>query len=863
MAAWSPILLLLLWGQSAAAWHWALCQARPLSARHPVLGFWERIRAGTGCASRGRSATGREVHVLVLRGLAGRMGARQVSLELGPAPHGRAPIFVLSSRAPVVWSLQTAQVALGEQWTFQVSPGSRVSALGGVSVTETRLPQTPRGLLRWAHEEHGGVSSLAAYRGVNTVYVRLGDDGVSPGACKPRRNFLSPTHFASDVQPRPLLGCLTSDPPWDPEVHVILSKGARPRYEPYIRASSGAGIVGHCGSGLRGTSRAGGQWRAQGWDSGGGEGSCASGLRGTSKAEGGGGSPQQRQRGLWVKIEGHWQSWRALHPFCCSAPWQEMPSLADVGGGGSCHVSRPPAHLTVELQAPQGCCSPRLELIVVLKSEGTTNWLVRIHHMAGRLRVLASHKVSVSCTEPEPDLALSSSISLGLAYASDPMAWAMEQGLPGVTSYTEAEKVNRFLVIVGLDGDPKAPHPSIPPPRPAKISPMIWERSRAAPGGRSAVGLAGALSVACLSERVVAHVNKDILQAARLSPARVTLRDPSCAAQSNGTHFLLESSLAGCGALRIPALGPTSGIVRYQNAVVLRGSRPGVAPGGSPLPARQAEDSSESIEFSCSSPSLSQPSRSAKPILDLPFHLGRILLSLEVYSSEAFTKAQGPCTVSANSRVFVEAALAAFDPWLSFSIRLCFLSPSSSSSLDSPYILVQGGCPAHPDVSLHPPHKAAAGQASPSGSQELQRLSFLLRPLYNDSIQFLHCRLALCAQEPQGQAGAYGGALPKCGPQARACTSSSVGEPGSGRFQHTFTKPIIVTVGSLGRATKPTPGTADPFLVPFPPAGRRGKVLKGETPPDPAEVPPPSPSAPAVPPALLAPDAGAVCAPLV
>ncbi|XP_043389190.1 dual specificity mitogen-activated protein kinase kinase 7 isoform X7 [Chelonia mydas] len=788
MAAWSPILLLLLWGQSAAAWHWALCQARPLSARHPVLGFWERIRAGTGCASRGRSATGREVHVLVLRGLAGRMGARQVSLELGPAPHGRAPIFVLSSRAPVVWSLQTAQVALGEQWTFQVSPGSRVSALGGVSVTETRLPQTPRGLLRWAHEEHGGVSSLAAYRGVNTVYVRLGDDGVSPGACKPRRNFLSPTHFASDVQPRPLLGCLTSDPPWDPEVHVILSKGARPR---------------------------------------------------------------------------------------------------------------PPAHLTVELQAPQGCCSPRLELIVVLKSEGTTNWLVRIHHMAGRLRVLASHKVSVSCTEPEPDLALSSSISLGLAYASDPMAWAMEQGLPGVTSYTEAEKVNRFLVIVGLDGDPKAPHPSIPPPRPAKISPMIWERSRAAPGGRSAVGLAGALSVACLSERVVAHVNKDILQAARLSPARVTLRDPSCAAQSNGTHFLLESSLAGCGALRIPALGPTSGIVRYQNAVVLRGSRPGVAPGGSPLPARQAEDSSESIEFSCSSPSLSQPSRSAKPILDLPFHLGRILLSLEVYSSEAFTKAQGPCTVSANSRVFVEAALAAFDPWLSFSIRLCFLSPSSSSSLDSPYILVQGGCPAHPDVSLHPPHKAAAGQASPSGSQELQRLSFLLRPLYNDSIQFLHCRLALCAQEPQGQAGAYGGALPKCGPQARACTSSSVGEPGSGRFQHTFTKPIIVTVGSLGRATKPTPGT-DPFLVPFPPAGRRGKVLKGETPPaplpqglelptvvgivfsafvigvsltgglwlihsrtDPAEVPPPSPSAPAVPPALLAPDAGAVCAPLV
>ncbi|XP_065275495.1 transforming growth factor beta receptor type 3-like [Emys orbicularis] len=552
-------------------------------------------------------------------------------------------------------------------------------------------------------------------------------DGVLPGACKLRRNFVSPTHFASDLQPRPLRGCLTSDPPWDPEVHIILSKGTTPG---------------------------------------------------------------------------------------------------------------PPAHLTVELQVPGGCCSPRRELIVVLKSEGATSWLVRIHHMAGRLRVLASHEVSVSSTEPEPDLAVSSSISLGLAYASDPMAWAMEQGLPGITSYTEAEQVNRFLVIVGLDGDPKAPHPSIPLPRPAKISPMVWERSRAASGGGSAVRLAGALSVACLSERVAVHVNKDMLQAARLSPARVTLRDPSCAAQSNGTHFLLESPLAGCGALRIPALDPTSGVWRYQNAVVLWGSKPGAVPRGPPLPVGQAEDSSESIEFSCSSPALSQPSRSAEPIPDLPFHLGRVLLSLEVYSSEAFAKAQGPCTVSANSRVFVEAALAAFDPGLSFSIRLCFLSPSSSSSLDSPYILVRGGCPAHPDVSLHPPHTGAAGRALSPSSQELQRLSFLLRPLYNDSIQFLHCRLALCTQEPQGQAGAYGGALPKCGPQAGACPSSRVGEPSSGRFQYTFTKAIIVTVGSLTRATKPTPGTADPFPVPFPLAGRRGKVLKEAPRPEQGETPP-------------------------
>ncbi|XP_074835524.1 transforming growth factor-beta receptor type 3-like protein [Carettochelys insculpta] len=729
-AAWSQILLpclllllLLLRGPLAAAWHWAPCQPGPPPARHPVLGFWERLHTGMGCASQGRAASGQEVHVLLLRGPAQRMGARQVNLQLGPAPPGRAPILVLSSPAPVVWSLQTTK----EQWTFQVSPGSKVSAPGSVIVAETQMPHTPRGLLRWAHEEHGGVSSLVAYRGVNMVYVRHGDDGASPGTCKLRRNFLSPTHFASDLRPRPLQGCLTSEPPGDPEVHVIFSKGAGPQ---------------------------------------------------------------------------------------------------------------PPAHLTMELQVPGGCCSRQRELVVVLKSEGATSWLVRAHHMAGSLRVLASHKVSVSNTDVGLGLSVSSNVSLGLAYASDPLAWAMEQGLPGVTSYTEAKRVNWFLIAVGLDGEPKAPHPSLRPPGDTELSALGWEGGQVGPGGASTVGLAGALSVACLSERVEARVSKDVLQAAGLSPARVTLRDPTCEAQSNGTHFLLESPLASCGSRHVPALGPISGVEWYQHTVVLWGLRPVAAPRGPSFPVGQAKDSLDSIEFSCPSPAPPHPSRSAKPIPDLPFRLGRVLLSLEAYSSEAFTKAQGPCTVPANSRVFVEAALAAFDPQLSFSICLCFLSPSSSSSLDSPYILVQGGCPARPDVSLHPPHKGTAGWPLPPGSQELQRLSFLLRPLYNDSIQFLHCRLALCTQVPQGQDGPYGGALPKCGPRARACTgsSSSVGEPGSGPFQYTFTKPIIVTVANPARATPPSPGT-DPFPVPFPLVGRMGKPLKEAARPEQRETP--------------------------
>lgn len=39
---------------------------------------------------------------------------------------------------------------------------------------ETNFPDTAKGLLKWARRKHGGVTSLAEYRGVNTIYTRLG-----------------------------------------------------------------------------------------------------------------------------------------------------------------------------------------------------------------------------------------------------------------------------------------------------------------------------------------------------------------------------------------------------------------------------------------------------------------------------------------------------------------------------------------------------------------------------------------------------------------------------------------------------------------------------------------------------------------
>uniref|UniRef100_A0A8D0GIX1 ZP-C domain-containing protein n=1 Tax=Sphenodon punctatus TaxID=8508 RepID=A0A8D0GIX1_SPHPU len=383
--------------------------------------------------------------------------------------------------------------------------------------------------------------------------------------------------------------------------------------------------------------------------------------------------------------------------------------------------------------------------------------MVRVHRLAGRLHVLASHRVTVSSTPvPEQELSVSRSRPPGLAYTRNPLAWAAEKGLPALTSYTEAGEANRFLVLVGMNaGHPTPPTPKIPP-LPHLSEPTLepvpgsWERSRGFPGGdsfengqppmpRGDVG--GAMPIACAG-----------------GFSQGALRTP-CLPQPPPTH-----------------LPP---------------------PGTGPFPAP-------------------------------PFHLGQGLLSLEVYGSEDFTRQLGPCTVPANSRVFVEATLAAYDSRLSFTIQRCAVSPSSDPALASPFVLIRGGCAIDPQVSFLGAEQAGKLRPLPPGYQERQQLSFILRPRSNDSIQFLHCRLALCTGEPQG------GPIAQCRPYGEACQGAWEEEPGSGRYQRTVTKPIIVTVPAM-----PVGGTlnhgAAPFLAPFPPSGHRGKALKEAASPEKGE----------------------------
>ncbi|XP_062830010.1 transforming growth factor beta receptor type 3 isoform X3 [Anolis carolinensis] len=473
------LLLFFLWSCSVAeAWPHPTCLPLSASTPQPVQGFWELVRQGTGCSSRERSSTGQEVHIVSLR--SGMPTNAQVILVLSPEPKDGAPIFVLQSQEPVLWMLSSPP---RKKWTFQVSLGSGVSAPEpGAFVEETSFPKTPRGLLKWTRREHGGVTSLAEYHGVNTVYI-LGNDGAAPATCKLHRNFLSSLHFASDRQRQPLQVCLNSHPPQDLEVHIIFSKGLAPR-----------------------------------------------------------------------------------------------SSLA---------------HLTVELHGVQR--SPHQGLLLILKSQGAAQWRVQAHHLTGQLHILASHEVIVSSTEAEPSLIVTQEISSELAFIGDPLQYAAEQKLPAFISYTEAERVNRFLLVVGMN-EATAAVPA--------DSMLFWPL---------------------------------LLPPSKLSVQRQLFPEAAIAAREGRP----EISEEGRSAIPQRHISKTEGLESTLH------------PTAEQKPFHEKRGPKR-VSFTSSPPTQTSSSEATMSFQDLPFSHGNVLLNLDVYSSESFAKQPGPCTVSANSRVFVE-----------------------------------------------------------------------------------------------------------------------------------------------------------------------------------------------------------------
>ncbi|KAM9731178.1 transforming growth factor-beta receptor type 3-like protein isoform 5-T5 [Dama dama] len=222
----------------------------------------------------------------------------------------------------------------------------------------------------------------------------------------------------------------------------------------------------------------------------------------------------------------------------------------------------------------------------------------------------------------------------------------------------------------------------------------------------------------------------------------------------------------------------------------------------------------------------SEPAEPPFPAAPGPW-LRRPLFSLELSDAEdAFPRRAGPLEVPADSRVFVQASLARPSPRWGLALHRCSVTPSSRPAPAPALALLRGGCSADSSVTFPPP-RPLLGAARPA------RFSFRLRPVFNASVQFLHCQLSRCRRLRRTRwtpAPLTMPPLSPCLPQDEACAGAGSGSdesPGADSpHLHTLTQPIVVTVPRLpprlpkgfpGRAVLPeSPAPAPQALEPAP-----------------------------------------------
>ncbi|XP_044038427.1 transforming growth factor beta receptor type 3 isoform X2 [Siniperca chuatsi] len=708
---WTVFSLLLLGKRTAAQSVEGRCSvAGPVGVLHPVQGLLERFEAGPGCAARERG--NKETHVIavgrVTNSPENKVTVLLKPLSLSPSPL-RALHLLLSSKLPVTWWLEAERLPPNLPVLVQVSSNSSVQSRTLLLHVQTvhSLPFHPHALHRWALKHHGNLSSLTHTTHGNRVYVLLGEDPTLPAVCHLQSMFLSHNYMTSDLQPQEVWGC-AGEPAGgiSPEVHVIRLH------------SAGSGL---CGS-------------------------------------------------LQVEVI------VSLVPLVANSKTQKV--------------------------------------VLILSSSVPVNWAIVAHGVRGHISVHSSNSVSPPYP-PEPDLTLSSTLNSDLSTISDLLVWASESGYTKVTSYTEADLANRFVIQLAGGGTDMV----------AVMNPLVvrlpWaEEHRLRQwlnGGGRAGGGQESFAVQCEDGRLSVTVDQHILQSLSVPVAAVTLRDWTCQAQSNGSHFLLVFPVISCGTEGL-LLGQ-SRRVQYKNMVLLWRDEPQTI-----LALNETENKSKSplsIHFSCMAavPTLPGPANGddvdvntteaglvpwapegpypGLSHLPTPRHRSGPVLILKLFVTESYEQERiGPCVITADHRVFVE--ISAKGPFADvLEVKSCVISPLSDPKKSRFWTVISDGCSSDPSltlgakakveeeeeaegdgeleeekeeteglvkvrtydrdghVSLRHKVERRAGEApersskSMGAEEEIQplRFSFILRPVYNDSMQFLHCSLRLCVSD--------------------------------------------------------------------------------------------------------------------
>nr|KAF6445362.1 transforming growth factor beta receptor 3 [Molossus molossus] len=692
----------------------------------------------------------------------GDVGHDNVTLHLNPISsvhiHHKPVVFLLNSPQPLVWHLKTERLAIGVSRRFLVSEGSVVQFSSrnfslSAKTEERSFPHGNEHLLNWARKEYGAVTSFTELKIARNIYIKVGEDQVFPPTCNIGKNFLSLNYLAEYLQPKAAEGCVMSSQPQDKEVHII--ELISPNSNPYSAF----------------------------------------------------------QVDIIIDIR----------------PSRKDPEVVK-------------------------------NLILILKCKKSVNWVIKSFDVKGNLKVIAPNSIGFG-KESERSMLMTKSVRDDIPSTQENLVrWASDNGYIPVTSYTVAPVANRFhlrlenneemrdeevhtippelriLLDPGTLGDPPTrpaggrnggfPFSFLDIPRkgqkegaedglPQPKDPVI-PSLRLFPGPREPEEVQGsmdvALSVKCDNEKMTVAVEKDSFQASSYSGMELTLLDPNCKAKMNGTHFILESPLNGCGTRH--RRSATHGVV-YYNSIVIQVPIPGDSSGwpdgyedlesgdnGFPGDMDEGDTSHfsrpEILVFNCSLRQVGNPSRFQDP----PNR--NVTFNMELYNTDLFLMpSQGVFSVPENGHIYVEVSVTKADQELGFAIQTCFISPYSNPDRMSDYTIIENICPKDESVKFYSTKKVRFPITH--AEMDKKRFSFVFKPVFNTSLLFLQCELTLCTEEERDPQK-----LPKCVPPDEACTSLDASMIWTMmQNKKTFTKPLAVTYHEV-ESKGPGPSVKEP-----------------------------------------------------
>ncbi|XP_057201216.1 transforming growth factor beta receptor type 3 isoform X1 [Triplophysa rosa] len=465
-------------------------------------------------------------------------------------------------------------------------------------------------------------------------------------------------------------------------------------------------------------------------------------------------------------------------------------------------------------------------VVLILSSAASVNWALVAPEVKGHIRVYSSS--SVSLYSEGPDLTMSSTVTSDLLNTPDLLEWASQKNLSEVTSYTEADLANRFIIKLKGNG------------RDAGADVSGSESWRFFQDDVTVERIREAVSCQCEDEALTVTVDTHTLQP--MSVMSVSLRDRRCRAEFNGTHFLLDFPLISCGTEG--EMDGVNGRVRYTNTVFLW--KP------SEMYNETVEMNPVGVQISCEA-LLSSP---ASPVDVTPEEALRYrpelqrshtppLMFMELFVSEAYERRSvGPCVLTAHERLYVQISVVS-GAGEAVELQSCWVSPLSDPHAHSDWYIIRHSCPHDPSLTLtdrQTPHRhhtrgRAEEERREPGNEDnttqnddsnerrllshwrvrrfidvrrpeerrrrtretresegenthTLRFSFILRPVFNNSIQFLHCSVRLCVSGEQTHEESSTNRDCDHGPRIPALTHT----PASQQCEHrNLSRPVLVT----------------------------------------------------------------------